>query len=114
MTMATGIISVALRLQDHILLSEVFFVLAILTWLIMTFIYTWRLIPPQKTVIENLKNPRTTFIFFTFVAATDISGILLYQHEYKTLLYLSTGMLWVAEISWIALMLFLFRDCLKR
>ena len=82
MTMATGIISIALRLQEYFLLSEILFLLTIFTWIVMTFIYTWRLIKFPKTVIENLTNPKTTFIFFTFVAATDISGILLYQREY--------------------------------
>jgi len=103
MTMATGIISVALRLQNFILLSDAFFVMTLLTWLVMTFLYTWRLIKFPKAVIENLLNPKTTFIFFTFVAATDISGMLLYQHGFVLLALIC----WViAFIYWSALMYF--------
>ena len=64
MTMATGIISVALRLQNYLLLAEIFFVLTIMTWLVMTSIYTWRLIKFPKTVVENLKNPKNHFYIF--------------------------------------------------
>jgi tellurite resistance protein TehA-like permease len=103
MTMATGIISIALRLQELVLLSEILFVVTILTWLVMTFIYTWRLVKFPKTVIENLKNPKTTFIFFTFVAATDISGILFYQREY---INIALACWVVAAVYWAALMYF--------
>lgn len=103
MTMATGIISVALRLQDYILLSDVFFVFTLITWVIMTFLYTWRLVKFPKAVFENLLNPRTTFIFFTFVAATDIAGVLLFQHGF-TILALASWV--IAFIYWSALMYF--------
>ena len=65
MTMATGIISVAFYLHDNILLSNNFMILTIMTWCVMTFLYTWRLIKFPKTVFGNLTNPRTTFTFFT-------------------------------------------------
>jgi len=103
MTMATGIISVAFRLQNFIILSDIFFVITLATWLVMTFLYTWRLIKFPKAVLENLLNPKTTFIFFTFVAATNISGMLLYQHGY-ILLALSSWIM--AFIYWSALMYF--------
>ena len=103
MTMATGIISVALRLQKYYLLSNIFFVIAMITWLIMTVLYTWRLIKFPKTVAKNLLDPKTSFIFFTFVAATDISGILLYQHGYLLMALIC----WVlAFVYWSALMYF--------
>ena len=103
MTMATGIISVALKLQDFITLSEIFFVIALVTWLVMTILYTWRLIQFPKAVLEDLSNPRTTFIFFTFVAATNISGILLHAHGYILLALVC----WVmAFVYWSALMYF--------
>jgi len=63
MTMATGIISVALKLQGYKQFADVFFILAIVTWLTMTFLYTWRLIQFPKAVLEDLSNPRTTFFF---------------------------------------------------
>lgn len=103
MTMATGIISVALRLQEFYRLAEAFYLFTLCSWLIITFLYTWRLIKFPKQVLENLKNPRTTFFFFTFVAATNILGMLLQQHGY-TVLALACWI--IAFIYWSALMYF--------
>jgi len=103
MTMATGIISLALKLQNLSTLSEIFFVFSLATWVIMSVLYTWRLIKFPKSVFEDLTNPRTTFIFFTFVAATNISGILLHQHGF---IYLALTSWIIAFIYWSALMYF--------
>ncbi len=103
MTMATGIISVALKQQNYDTLSEVLFIFALFTWCVMTVLYTWRLIKFPQAVFENLLNPKTTFIFFTFVAATDICGILLFQHGFEMVALAC----WViAFIYWSALMYF--------
>ncbi|MCF6288135.1 MAG: tellurite resistance/C4-dicarboxylate transporter family protein [Proteobacteria bacterium] len=103
MTMATGIISVALRLQNHLTLADIFFVTTLLTWVILVTLYTWRLLRFPQAVLENLTNPRTTFMFFTFVAATAIVGILLRQHGYVSLAIVCW---FVAFIYWSALMYF--------
>jgi tellurite resistance protein TehA-like permease len=103
MTMATGIISVALSMKGMQLLSDVFFVMALITWFVMTFLYSWRLIKFPKAVLENLMNPKTTFIFFTFVAATNICGMLLYQHGLGKLAIVCWFM---AFIYWSTLMYF--------
>lgn len=103
MTMATGIISVALFMQSFQKLSNIFFVITLVTWVIMTLLYTWRLIKFPKIVLENLINPKTTFIFFTFVAATNICGLLLYQHDYVFIALICWA---VAFIYWSALMYF--------
>ncbi len=103
MTMATGIISVALKLQEFNTYAEVFYLFTLVTWLVLTTLYTWRLIRFPKSVLEDLKNPRSTFIFFTFVAATNISGILLHQHGFILLALIC----WImAFIYWSALMYF--------
>lgn len=85
MPMATGIISVAFFLHNNIFLSNSFMVVAIITWFVMIYLYTWRLIKYPKAVFDDLSNPKITFIFFTFVAATNICGVLLHQHGYLTL-----------------------------
>jgi len=103
MTMATGIISVAFNLQNYSTLSELFYYITIISWFILTYLYTWRLIKFPKTVFENLLNPKTTFIFFTFVAATDIVGMLLYQHKFTNLALACWA---IAFIYWSALMYF--------
>jgi len=68
-------------------------------------LYTWRLIKYPKAVFDNLKNPKTTFSFFTFVAATNICGALLQQHGYATLAIIC----WFFAFSyWAILMYFSF------
>ncbi|VAW37109.1 C4-dicarboxylate transporter/malic acid transport protein [hydrothermal vent metagenome] len=103
MTMATGIISIALSMHGYQMLANIFFAITLLTWFGMIFLYTWRLIKFPKAVFDNLLNPQTTFMFFTFVAATNISGMLLYQHGFIVLAIIC----WVLSfIYWAALMYF--------
>lgn len=105
MTMASGILSVAFFLHNDILLSNSFMVITLITWLVMVYLYTWRLIKYPKIVFENLISPKTTFTFFTFVAATNICGFLLHQQGYSTLAIVC----WlVAFIYWSILMYFCF------
>lgn len=85
MTMATGIISTGFFLHNNIFLSNTFMVITLATWLVMFFLYIWRLIKYPKIVYASLIDPKTTFVFFTFVAATNICGVLLHQHGYSTL-----------------------------
>jgi len=101
MTMATGILSVALFLHNNIFLSNSFMIITIMTWFVMIYLYSWRLIKHPKTVFENLINPKTTFIFFTFVAATNICGVLFHQHGYSTLAIICW---FIAFIYWSILM----------
>lgn len=105
MTMATGIISIAFFLHNNIILSNSFMVITLITWLVMFYLYSWRLIKYPKAVFNDLANPKTTFIFFTFVAATDICGVLLHQHGYSSLAILC----WFVAFSyWAILMYFSF------
>ena len=73
MTMATGIISIAFFLHNDVFLSNSFMVITLITWLVMVGLYTWRLIKYPKAVFDNLKNPKTTFSFFTFVLSAVVS-----------------------------------------
>ncbi|MEJ1381800.1 MAG: tellurite resistance/C4-dicarboxylate transporter family protein [Candidatus Sedimenticola sp. (ex Thyasira tokunagai)] len=105
LTMATGIIAVALDMQDFQALAQIFGAFTLISWSLLVILYTWRLSIYPKDVIENLTNPRTTFIFFTFVAATDISGLLLYENGF---LMLALGCWIVAFCFWSALLYFCF------
>ncbi len=80
LSMATGILSIGLDMWNVPALANFFFAMAGLTWLILFFLYTWRLLVFPQQVLENLLNTKTTFVFFTFVAATAILGLLAFQH----------------------------------
>ncbi|MES9857254.1 MAG: tellurite resistance/C4-dicarboxylate transporter family protein [Sedimenticola sp.] len=105
LTMASGIISIGLGIRDFSLLSMILGAFTLISWLVLFFLYTWRLKRYPREVLENLLNPRTTFIFFTFVAATNISGLLLHQYGFATL---ALGC-WIAAFCfWSTLLYFCF------
>ncbi|MFW5425768.1 MAG: tellurite resistance/C4-dicarboxylate transporter family protein [Methylophagaceae bacterium] len=101
LTMASGIIAVALNMLEMPILSDTFYAITLISWLAVLGLYTWRLAFSPKTVWSELTNPSTTFIFFTFVVATDVVGILFYLHGLN-LLALSCWIL--AFISWASLL----------
>ncbi|MCF6299834.1 MAG: tellurite resistance/C4-dicarboxylate transporter family protein [Proteobacteria bacterium] len=105
LTMATGIVAIALELRSMPVLSDLLYGITLFSWLVLLFLYSWRLLAYPKTVLENLLNPRTTFIFFTFVAATNICGLLLFQHG---LPMLALAFWLMAFVFWSVLMYFSF------
>ncbi|MBE9536869.1 MAG: tellurite resistance/C4-dicarboxylate transporter family protein [Proteobacteria bacterium] len=101
LTMATGIIAIALDMLEMPMLSDVLYIITLFTWFTLFTLYTWRLIRFPKIVWADLMNPRTTFTFFSFVAATDISGILFHLHG----LYFMALLCWIwAFLAWSALL----------
>lgn len=105
LTMATGIIAIALNMLDMKVLSDVLYWLTLITWGTLFIVYTWRLIRFPKAVFADLMNPRLTFNFFAFVAATDVSGLLFHIHGQNYLALLS----WVtAFLAWSALLYYSF------
>lgn len=101
LTMATGIIAIALNLLDMPLLANLMYWLALISWLCLAEVYAWRLLRFPRTVLEDLMNPRKTFSFFSFVAATDVIGLLFNIHGHTYLAFLC----WVtALLVWAGLL----------
>ncbi len=101
LTMATGIAAIALRLHAYQALALTFDILALASWLGLFFIYTCRLWRFPRAMFEDLKNPTTTFSFFTFVAASNVCGLILLHHDFATLAIAA----WcIAFVYWSALM----------
>ncbi len=91
MTMATGIISIAFQALDMPGPSEALYFATLLSWCVLFLIYTWRLVRFPRAVWADLINTSLTFNFFSFVAGTCVSGMLLHAHGHGQL----------ALISWI-------------
>lgn len=101
LSMATGIISIALAMLKMTLLAEGLYVLTLCSWCTLLFLYTWRLARFPKVVWEELFNPRTTFFFFSFVASTNIAGMLLYDHAQVNLAIIC----WLGALAaWLVLL----------
>jgi tellurite resistance protein TehA-like permease len=101
LTMATGIIAIALEMLEMPLFSDVMCYIALASWVILFAINIFRLIRFPRALWADLTNPRKTFNFFTFVAATNIAGLVLNLHGYFQLALLC----WiVAFLAWAVLM----------
>lgn len=101
LTMATGIIAIALDMLEMLMLSNLMTVITLISWLTLLGVYAWRLIQFPRTVWSELTNSSSTFIFFSFVAATDVVGILLYLHGLNALAFTC----WIfALIGWLLLL----------
>lgn len=101
LTMATGIIAIALEMLEMMMLSNLMTVITLFSWVAIFGLYVWRLIQFPKSVWAELTNPSTTFIFFSFVAATDVVGILLHLHGLNTLAFAC----WIfALVGWLSLL----------
>lgn len=85
LTMATGIISIGTNLLEMRAISIMMYILALLSWIGLFSVYTWRLLRFPKDVFEDLMNPRKTFSFFSFVAATSVLGLLFHTHGHEYL-----------------------------
>lgn len=64
LTMATGIIAIALEMLEMMMLSNLMTVITLFSWVAIFGLYVWRLIQFPKSVWAELTNPSTTFIFF--------------------------------------------------
>lgn len=101
LTMATGIIAIALDMLKLPKLSDAMYAITLISWGTLLALYTWRLIRFPHVVWTELISPRTTFFFFSFVAATDISGILFHLHGLNRLALFC----WIcALLAWMALL----------
>ncbi|MDH4226419.1 MAG: tellurite resistance/C4-dicarboxylate transporter family protein [Deltaproteobacteria bacterium] len=101
MTMATGIISVGFDVLGMTRFSDFMAVMALLTFVAVCGVYAWRIAKFPGAVWGDLLNPRLTFNFFTFVAATCIVGMILYTHGYEKTAFA----FWIlALIAWAALL----------
>lgn len=72
--MATGIVSIALRLTGHMLFSTVLFDTAVPLYVVLVIAYLLRIFWFPRLVWRDLTDATKVFGYFTFVAATDVLG----------------------------------------
>lgn len=101
LVMATGILSFAFEITGRTLLANLLFTGAILAWVALLILSSWRLLQFPLAVKSDLLNIRLVFSFFTLVAATSIVGILLSLRGYDELAVIC----WiVAFLAWSSLL----------
>jgi len=104
-TMATGIVSLGMQLLEMPEASKVMYYITVFSWLACFVIYTTRLIIFPGTVADEVVDPRKTFNYFSFVAGTDVFGLLLHFHGHDSLALLCWA---IAFLSWMVLLYFSF------
>jgi tellurite resistance protein TehA-like permease len=100
LVMATGIISVGLRLEGFGLLSSVLLVVCVVSFVVLVPLTVWRFVSFRAAVNDDFMDPRRAFGFFTFVAGTNVLGVRLGMEGF----YAATGwLLLLAGLAWLVL-----------
>lgn len=99
LVMATGIIAIAAHQQQWPFIAQALFSISCVSWVILTFLYSYRALRFTKAFTEDLISHSKGPAFFTSVAGTGLIGsqlMVLYSHY------------WLAFVAWvIALVLWL-------
>lgn len=110
LVMATGIISVGMRLEGFAILSTVLLVVCAIAFVVLLLLTGWRLVAYPGAVVEDFTDPRRGFGFFTFVAGTNVLGVrlgLAGYHEVTAALLVVSGLAWLAlgyVVPWTAVL----------
>lgn len=100
LVMGSGIISVGMLLEGHILLSVVLLGVCVASYAVLVGLTVWRLLAFRNAVVDDLMDPRRGFGFFTFIAGTNVLGVRLAMDGHH---WLTAVLLAVAGLTWLVL-----------
>ncbi len=100
MVMATGIVAIGAGQRGWDTLAVVLLVLTAVEYAVLVVLNLWRLISYRAAVGADLHDSRTAFLFFTFVAGTNVLATGLAGHG---LYVMSAVLLTVAALAWLGL-----------
>jgi tellurite resistance protein TehA-like permease len=98
--MATGIISVGLRLEGVEIASDVLYAVAAATYAVLVVLSVLRLILFRADMVTDATRPATGFTYFTFVAGTAVVGT---RISMDGALDVAGGLLLLAFAGWVVL-----------
>ncbi len=110
LVMATGILSVALELEGHHLLSEALVLVCAAAFVVLLALNLWRIVAYRHAVVADFTDPRRGFGFFTFVAGTNVLGVRLALSgldDAAAVLLVVAGAAWLAMgyvVPWTAIL----------
>ena len=96
--MATGILAIASSQRGWVIPSLILLVLAGVAYAVLVVLTLWRLVAHRDAVATDLRDPRTAFQAFTFVAGTGVLASALAVHGR---LRPAAVLLAVAAVSWL-------------
>ena len=74
LVMASGIISIGLNLSGFRALSIALLVVCIVSYVVLVVLNLWRFVGHRPAMIDDFRDPKRAFGFFTFVAGTNVLG----------------------------------------
>jgi tellurite resistance protein TehA-like permease len=98
--MASGILSVGMRLGGIDGLSVVLEAVCALAYVVLVGLTVWRLVCFRDAVVDDFTDPARGFGFFTFIAGTNVLGVRLAMDGHHQL---TAGLLAVAALTWVVL-----------
>ena len=110
LVMASGIISVGLKLERFAALSSVLLTVCVAAFVVLTALTIWRFVSFRSAVNEDFMDPRRAFGFFTFVAGTNVLGVRLGMEGWywaTALLLVLSGLAWLVlgyVVPWTAVL----------
>ena len=110
LVMATGIISVGLKLEGRDMLSATLLGITAIAWITLVTLTGWRLIVHPHAVAEDFTDARRGFGFFTTVAGTNVLGVRLAMdghYAITAVLLAISGLMWLVlgyVIPWTAVL----------
>jgi tellurite resistance protein TehA-like permease len=100
LVMASGIISIGLRLRGYGRLSVVLLVVCAAAFVVLLVLNAWRLLAYRRALVDDFMAPGRAFGFFTFVAGTNVLGMRLGGEGHYAL---TGGLLVVSGVTWLVL-----------
>ncbi len=100
LVMASGIISVGMKLEGFELLSTVLLIACIAGFVILLALTVWRFLAHRTRFNDDFLDPRRAFGFFTFVAGTNVLGVRLGMEGHHVATALLLGL---AGTAWLLL-----------
>lgn len=100
LVMASGIISVGLKLEGFEALSAVLAWVCGIAYAVLVVLTAWKVARYRAAFLEEFNDPRRAFGFFTFVAGTNVLGVRL---SMEGALGWTAGLMAVALLAWLVL-----------
>ncbi|MEV5934067.1 tellurite resistance/C4-dicarboxylate transporter family protein [Streptomyces sp. NPDC052079] len=110
LVMATGILSVGCRLRGWTTVSRSLLVLAAVAYALLVVLTVWRFVAHRRELAADAHDARKAFLFFTFVAGTDVLAVGLAGQRYfipAAVLLVIAALTWVVlgyTIPWLAVL----------
>ena len=100
LVMASGIISVGMKLEGFDIISSVLLVVCAAAFVVLLGLTLWRFLAYRSAINGDFLDPRRGFGFFTFVAGTNVLGVRLGMDGHYTA---TATLLMLSGVAWLVL-----------